>query len=96
MNFFPDQLVTTHVGFHDPSNVFECIADRDAGILRIRCILGTAIGYQAILYYNGRLLIGFQELWEGHNEKFDFHWQGFAARAVAANGEIHELKCDAK
>ena len=94
MNFFPDQLNTPLLGFSDPGNVYEEERSDDGAECVIRCILGPALGYEATLYYNGRLLIGFQEHWGEQNEKLDFNWENGKAQATTAAGQVHELSHD--
>lgn len=92
MNYFPDPLVSTQVSFVTEGNIFDTM--EGDGTLTFKVVMGKNEGYEAILYYNGRLLIGFQELENGQNERLDFEWDGGSAQATAINGQLHELKCD--
>lgn len=94
MNFFPDLLQTTALSMAEDTNVFE--ATQREGATALRVVAGNDVGYEAILYFDGRVLIGFQESWDGHNEKIDFEWQNGVAHATAANGEAHTLHVDDK
>jgi hypothetical protein len=92
LNFFPDQLQTTALTFTEPTNIFQM--EEGEGSMVFRVAMGTDAGYEAVLYYNGRLLVGFQEMAGGRNEKLDFVWEGYTGKATASNGEVHELKAD--
>lgn len=94
MFLFPDQLLTTFLEFGGEDQVFEVTVDAETRKTVIRCLAGAGNGYEAILHFNGRLLVGFQEQWGDYNERLDFVWENGVASATSSLGMLHELHCD--